>query len=70
MWSHSDTDLAPDGGGTFASRTAVLGGECRDDRRRQGHCQGAARSRRMLMEAAEDDIEFVDGTFPRGRHRP
>ncbi len=24
--THSDTDLAPDGGGTFASRTAVLGG--------------------------------------------
>jgi aerobic carbon-monoxide dehydrogenase large subunit len=24
--AHSDTDLAPDGGGTYASRTAVLGG--------------------------------------------
>ena len=24
--AHSDTDLAPDGGGTYAPRTAVLGG--------------------------------------------
>jgi aerobic carbon-monoxide dehydrogenase large subunit len=60
--AHSDTDLAPDGGGTYASRTAVLGGSAATiaaDKVIAKACKIAAHA----MEAAEDDIEFVDGSF-------
>src|SRR5262249_33937330 len=60
--AHSDTDLAPDGGGTYASRTAVLGGSAATiaaDKVIAKACKIAAHA----LEAAEDDIEFVDGIF-------
>ncbi|HXQ52650.1 MAG TPA: xanthine dehydrogenase family protein molybdopterin-binding subunit [Stellaceae bacterium] len=58
----SDTDLAPDGGGTFASRTAVLGGNAVT----VAADKIIAKARRIAahaMEAAEGDIEFADGSF-------
>jgi len=60
--AHSDTDLAPDGGGTYASRTAVLGGSAATI----AADKVIAKARKIAahaMEAAEDDIEFVDGSF-------
>jgi carbon-monoxide dehydrogenase large subunit len=60
--THSDTDLAPDGGGTYASRTAVLGGSAATI----AADKIVAKARKIAahaMEAAEDDIEFADGTF-------
>jgi carbon-monoxide dehydrogenase large subunit len=60
--AHSDTDLAPDGGGTYASRTAVLGGSAATI----AADKVIAKARKIaahVMEAAEDDIEFVDGSF-------
>jgi carbon-monoxide dehydrogenase large subunit len=59
---HSDTDLAPDGGGTYASRTAVLGGSAAT----MAVDKVIAKARKIAanaMEAAEDDIEFSDGAF-------
>jgi carbon-monoxide dehydrogenase large subunit len=59
---HSDTDLAPDGSGTHASRTAVLGGSVATiaaDKIIVKARKTAAHS----LEAAEDDIEFSDATF-------
>jgi carbon-monoxide dehydrogenase large subunit len=60
--AHSDTDLAPDGGGTYASRTAVLGGSAAtiaaDKVLAKAHKIAA-----HALEVAEDDIEFVDGIF-------
>jgi carbon-monoxide dehydrogenase large subunit len=59
---HSDTDLAPDGGGTYASRTAVLGGSAATI----AADKIVAKARKIAahtMEAAEDDIEFADGIF-------
>jgi len=60
--AHSDTDLAPDGGGTYASRTAVLGGSAATI----AADKIIAKARKIAahaMEAAEDDIEFSDGSF-------
>jgi aerobic carbon-monoxide dehydrogenase large subunit len=60
--SHSDTDLAPDGGGTYASRTAVLGGSAAA----MAADKIIAKARKIAahtMEVAEGDIEFVDGFF-------
>jgi carbon-monoxide dehydrogenase large subunit len=60
--AHSDTDLAPDGGGTFASRTAVLGGSAATI----AADKVVAKARKIAahaLEAAEDDIEFADGSF-------
>src|SRR6266446_4004065 len=60
--AHSDTDLAPDGGGTFASRTAVLGGSAATI----AADKVVAKARKIAahaLEAAEDDIEFADGFF-------
>jgi carbon-monoxide dehydrogenase large subunit len=60
--AHSDTDLAPDGGGTYASRTAVLGGSAATI----AADKIVAKARKIAahaMEAAEADIEFSDGTF-------
>ncbi|HEV2303520.1 MAG TPA: molybdopterin cofactor-binding domain-containing protein, partial [Stellaceae bacterium] len=60
--AHSDTDLAPDGGGTYASRTAVLGGSAA--RLAAGKIIAkATKIAAHILEAAEDDIEFSDGTF-------
>ncbi len=59
---HSDTDLAPDGGGTYASRTAVLGGSAAT----MAADKIIVKARKIAahaMEAAEDDIEFSDAIF-------
>jgi carbon-monoxide dehydrogenase large subunit len=59
---NSDTDLAPDGGGTFASRTAVLGGSAATI----AADKIIAKARKIAahaMEASEHDIEFTDGLF-------
>jgi len=58
----SDTDLAPDGGGTYASRTAVLGGSAATI----AADKIVAKARKIAahaLEAAEADIEFTDGSF-------
>ncbi|HZT51719.1 MAG TPA: xanthine dehydrogenase family protein molybdopterin-binding subunit, partial [Stellaceae bacterium] len=58
----SDTDLAPDGGGTFASRTAVLGGSAAT----LAADKIIAKGRKIAahaMEASESDIEFANGAF-------
>jgi carbon-monoxide dehydrogenase large subunit len=60
--AHSDTDLAPDGGGTYASRTAVLGGSAATI----AADKVVAKAKKIAahaLEAAEDDIEFADGSF-------
>jgi len=60
--TNSDTDLAPDGGGTFASRTAVLGGSAATI----AADKIIAKARKIAahaMEASEGDIEFADGLF-------
>jgi aerobic carbon-monoxide dehydrogenase large subunit len=60
--AHSDTDLAPDGGGTYASRTAVLGGSAAT----MAADKVIAKARKIAahaLEAAEDDIELADGVF-------
>jgi carbon-monoxide dehydrogenase large subunit len=57
-----DTDVAPDGGGTFASRTAVLGGGASfiaADR----IIEKGKRIAAHMLEAAEADIAFADGVF-------
>ena len=59
---HSDTDLAPDGGGTYASRTAVLGGSAAT----MAADKVIAKAKKIAahaLEAAEDDIEFADSAF-------
>jgi carbon-monoxide dehydrogenase large subunit len=60
--AHSDTDLAPDGGGTYASRTAVLGGSAATIAADKVLAK-AKKIAAHALEAAEDDIEFADGTF-------
>jgi carbon-monoxide dehydrogenase large subunit len=60
--AHSDTDLAPDGGGTYASRTAVLGGSAATIAADKLVTQ-ARKIAAHALEAAEDDIEFADGVF-------
>jgi aerobic carbon-monoxide dehydrogenase large subunit len=60
--AHSDTDLAPDGGGTYASRTAVLGGGAAT----LAADKIIAKARKIAahaLEAAEADIEFAGGGF-------
>jgi carbon-monoxide dehydrogenase large subunit len=60
--AHSDTDLAPDGGGTYASRTAVLGGSAATI----AADKIIAKARKIAahtLEASEDDIGFTDGIF-------
>src|ERR1700758_423740 len=60
--AHSDTDLAPDGGGTYASRTAVLGGSAATIAADK-IVNKARKIAAHALEAAEDDIEFGDATF-------
>jgi carbon-monoxide dehydrogenase large subunit len=58
----SDTDLAPDGGGTYASRTAVLGGSAAT----LAADKVIAKARRIaahMLETADSDVEFADGMF-------
>ena len=60
--SRNDTDLAADGGGTFASRTAVLGGSAAriaTDKIIEKGKKIAAH----ILEAASADIEFSQSTF-------
>jgi carbon-monoxide dehydrogenase large subunit len=60
--AHSDTDLAPDGGGTYASRTAVLGGSAAA----MAADKVIGKAKKIAahaLEAAEDDIEFADAMF-------
>ncbi|HZU88685.1 MAG TPA: xanthine dehydrogenase family protein molybdopterin-binding subunit, partial [Stellaceae bacterium] len=59
---HSDTDLAPDGGGTYASRTAALGGGAATMAADKILAKAGKIAAHML-EAAEDDVEFSNGTF-------
>jgi aerobic carbon-monoxide dehydrogenase large subunit len=60
--TQSDTDLAPDGGGTYASRTAVLGGSAAT--LAADKIIGKAKKiAAHALEAAEDDIEFAGGGF-------
>jgi aerobic carbon-monoxide dehydrogenase large subunit len=60
--AHSDTDLAPDGGGTYASRTAVLGGSAAM-LAAEKILMKAKKIAAHALEAAEDDIEFSGGIF-------
>jgi carbon-monoxide dehydrogenase large subunit len=60
--THSDTDLAPDGGGTYASRTAVLGGSAATIAVDKIIAK-ASKIAAHAMETAEADIEFSDGLF-------
>jgi carbon-monoxide dehydrogenase large subunit len=60
--AHSDTDLAPDGGGTYASRTAVLGGSAATIAADKIIAK-AKKIAAHALEAAEDEIEFADGMF-------
>jgi carbon-monoxide dehydrogenase large subunit len=60
--TNSDTDLAPDGGGTFASRTAVLGGSAAT----LAADKIIAKAKKIaahVLETSEGDIEFADGEF-------
>jgi carbon-monoxide dehydrogenase large subunit len=60
--TQSDTDLAADGGGTYASRTAVLGGSAAT----MAADKVIAKARKIAahaLETAEADIEFADAIF-------
>src|SRR6185437_15198285 len=57
-----DTDMAPDGGGTYASRTAVLGGSAATLAAEKVIAK-AKKIAAHLMEVAEGDIEFGAGKF-------
>jgi carbon-monoxide dehydrogenase large subunit len=57
-----DTDMAPDGGGTYASRTAVLGGSAAV----MSADKVIAKAKKIaahLLEVADGDIEFAAGLF-------
>jgi aerobic carbon-monoxide dehydrogenase large subunit len=58
--AHSDTDLAPDWRGTYASRTAVLGGSAATIAA-NNIVTKARKIAAHALEAAEDDIEFGTG---------
>ncbi len=58
----SDTDVAPDGGGTYASRTAVLGGTA-SAMASDKIIEKGKRIAAHILEAAAVDIEFGDGEF-------
>ena len=57
-----DTDMAPDGGGTYASRTAVLGGSAAVIAADKVIAK-AKKIAAHAMEAAEGDVEFAAGQF-------
>jgi aerobic carbon-monoxide dehydrogenase large subunit len=57
-----DTDMAPDGGGTYASRTAVLGGSAAV----QAADKVIAKAKKIaahMMEVSDGDVEFGGGKF-------
>ncbi|HWE71765.1 MAG TPA: xanthine dehydrogenase family protein molybdopterin-binding subunit [Stellaceae bacterium] len=57
-----DTDMAPDGGGTFASRTAVLGGSAAT----LAADKVIAKAKKVaahMMEVSDGDVEFGAGKF-------
>ncbi len=60
--ARNDTDLAADGGGTFASRTAVLGGSAASMAADKIIAKGK-RIAAHLLETAAADIEFERGSF-------
>ena len=57
-----DTDLSPDGGGTYASRTAVLGGSAATIAAEKVIAK-ATKIAAHAMEVAEGDVEFAGGVF-------
>jgi carbon-monoxide dehydrogenase large subunit len=57
-----DTDTAPYGGGTFASRTAVLGSTAAHNAALKVVAKGKLIAAHML-EASQSDIEFAKGRF-------
>ena len=60
---HGDTGKMPFGWGTYGSRSGSGGGQCGHQRGAQGQGPRRRRSRRHLLEAREDDLEFEDGNF-------
>ena len=60
--ARNDTDVAADGGGTFASRTAVLGGSAASIAMDRIVEKGRKIAAHML-EASAADVEFGKGTF-------
>ncbi len=57
-----DTDMAPDGGGTYASRTAVLGGSAATLAAEKVIAK-AKKIAAHMMEVSDGDIEFARGKF-------
>ncbi|HKT16800.1 MAG TPA: xanthine dehydrogenase family protein molybdopterin-binding subunit [Stellaceae bacterium] len=57
-----DTDMAPDGGGTYASRTAVLGGSAAALAAEKVIAK-AKKIAAHMMEVADSDVEFAAGLF-------
>ena len=60
--TYGDTDLLPFGGGSFASRTAILGGSA-TMRAAQKILEKGTQIAAHMLEAAGADIEFENGTF-------
>ncbi len=60
LWG--DTDMAPHGGGTFASRTAVLGSSAAANAADKVIARGRVLAAHLL-EAGTGDIEFANGSF-------
>jgi aerobic carbon-monoxide dehydrogenase large subunit len=57
-----DTDMAPDGGGTYASRTAVLGGSAAT-MSAEKIITKAKKIAAHMMEVSDGDVEFGSGKF-------
>jgi carbon-monoxide dehydrogenase large subunit len=57
-----DTDMAPDGGGTYASRTAVLGGSAATLAAEKVIAK-AKKIAAHMMEVSDSDVEFARGKF-------
>jgi carbon-monoxide dehydrogenase large subunit len=57
-----DTDIAPDGGGTYASRTAVLGGSAATLAAEKVIAK-AKKIAAHMMEVSDRDVEFARGRF-------
>ena len=60
--SNGNTDDLPFGGGSYASRTAILGGSA-TRRAADKIIEKGTRIAAHLLEAAETDIEFAEGAF-------
>ena len=59
---HGDTDITPQGWGTYGSRTTAVGGVAVALAARKIRDKGKALAAHLL-EAAEEDIEYADGKF-------